>query len=111
MRETDIEEGEGEYDEDWEPDQSDGGDEMSARQVAQTQLPRPPSAFTDYSYPPETRGSKGYPTMSLNMQGKLPAHPSQSSFQPYPGSSQLLQPQQSQQFQSPTSVIFLHYYS
>jgi hypothetical protein len=103
--------GEGDVGDEWEPSQEDGDELMSPRQIAQSQGPRPPSAFTDFSLITGTdnRGSRGHPNMSLNMQGKLPSHGSQSGFQAYPGPSQQsqqpLQTQQSQQYLSQPPVL------
>jgi hypothetical protein len=104
--------GEGEIGDEWEPSQEDGDELMSPRQLAQQQGPRPPSAFTDFSSlmtGPDNRGNRSHANMSLNMQGKLPSHPSQTAFQAYPGPSQQsqqpLQTQQSQQYLPPQPPV------
>jgi hypothetical protein len=96
MIDLDNEGGEGDVDDEWEPSQDEDEEGvLSPRQLAQGQLPRPPTSFSDYSFiHPESRSKGTYPTLSMNMQGKMPSRgPSHASFQPYPSS------QQSQQYQ------------
>jgi hypothetical protein len=100
--------GEIDPDDEWEPSEDEEEGILSPRQVAQTQLPRPPTSLSDYSFVPESqRGGRGgaYPTISLNLQGKLPAHTSQTSFQPYPGSSQQLPTTQQSAFSNPVHFL------
>lgn len=85
VNELDME-GELEPDEEWEPSQDDEDEQMSQRQLAQSQPYRPPSSLTDH-ISPDPRGGARYGTMSVKMAGKQPA--SQGSFQAYPGSSQI----------------------
>jgi hypothetical protein len=70
-----------EIEEDWEGSYEDGEDNMSPRQIAQQQPPRPPSAYTNFdSLMGDARGNgKGY--VSLNMQGKMPQIPSHQGSQ------------------------------
>jgi hypothetical protein len=83
-------------DDDWEASYEEADEaQLSPRQVASSQNPRPPSSLADHLTPPPDPRNTRYPTMSLNMQGKLPASTSQTSFNPYPGnSSQPFQPSQ-----------------
>jgi hypothetical protein len=95
--EGDIEVDEGEWDEDQEEDEGP----FSPRQVARDQLPRPPTSFSEHSNPVGAgMGNGRYPPISINMQGKMPARTSQTNLA-YPGSSQQIPPQSSQQFQQP----------
>lgn len=79
---NDLDEGEVEVDPDdeWEPSGDEDEGHLSPRQRAQSELPRPPTSFSDYSFLHPTGNT--YPTVNLNMQGKLPAPRSQASFQP-----------------------------
>ena len=88
-------------DDEWEQSQDEGEGALSPRQIAQQQLPRPPTSFSEYSFLRDNeRGTQIYPNVSVNLQGKMPVRSSQQSFQPYPGSSQLHQvpSQHSQQY-------------
>ena len=79
------EEGDVDQEDEWEPSIEEGEDpEMSPRQVAQQQGPRPPTSMSDYSFIPRSQ-NQAY-SSTLRVQGKLP---SQASFNPYSGNQQM----------------------
>src|SRR5208282_5989963 len=92
-------------DDEWDQSEEEGEGYLSPRQIAAQQLPRPPTSYTDYSLLRENERGQVYPNISMTMQGKMPARPSQQSFQPYASGSQLhrIPSQNSQQY--PTQVI------
>jgi hypothetical protein len=89
-------------DDEWEQSQDEGDGHLSPREIAAQQLPRPPTSYTDYSFLRGNDRGPAYPNISMNMQGKMPARPSQQSFQPYP-QPHSVPSQHSQQY--PTQVI------
>jgi len=107
INELGVEEGEIDPEDEWEPSIEEGEDpEISPRQLAQQQVPRPPTSMSDYSLVHKSQ-NPAYSSTSMRMQGKMP---SQGSYNPYPGSQQHLQqipPPSSQQLpgssQQPTS--------
>jgi hypothetical protein len=99
-----LDDGEIEPDDEWEPDDEESEDHMSQRQIAQGEIHRPPTSFSEFSnsgpaFNPHT-------TMSITMQGKLPSRPSQTAFERYPGPSQQPQSSQSQQYQITQVIVF-----
>jgi hypothetical protein len=112
INELGVDDGEIDPEDEWEPSIEEGEDpEISPRQLAQQQVPRPPTSMSDYSLVHRTQ-NPAYSTTSMRMQGKMP---SQGSYNPYPGSNfpgsqqhlQQLPPPSSQQLpgssQQPTS--------
>jgi hypothetical protein len=112
INELGVEDGEIDPEDEWEPSIEEGEDpEISPRQLAQQQVPRPPTSMSDYSTIHKSQ-NQVYSNTSMRMQGKMP---SQGSFNPYPGSNfpgsqqhlQQLPPPSSQQLpgssQQPTS--------
>jgi len=65
----------------WEPSVEEG-EEEHPRQIAQQQVPRPPTSLSDYSIVPKPQSQNQYST-TMRMQGKM----SSQSFNPYPGSN------------------------
>jgi hypothetical protein len=100
--------GDTEPDYEWEPEDNESDDHMSQRQIAQGEIPRPPTAYSNFSNSPDPRHNPFNPhtPMSINMQGKLPARPSQTTFDPYPATSLQPQSSQSHQYQIPQVTFF-----